>query len=60
MSCVQRFVAAFAENPVARERLMASLLAAFDQRSWVTISNTLVRITYGLGFGQVCGRDVST
>ena len=38
---------------MAREKLMGSLLAAFDQRSWVTISNILVRITFGLGFGQV-------
>ncbi len=53
--CLQRFVQAFADNPVAREKLMGSLLAAFDQRSWVTISNILVRITFGLGFGQVCG-----
>ena len=52
---LQRFVQAFADNPVAREKLMASLLAAFDQRSWVTISNILVRITFGLGFGQVRG-----
>ena len=51
--CLQRFVQAFADNPTAREKLMGSLLAAFDQRSWVTISNILVRITFGLGFGQV-------
>lgn len=49
----QDFVAAFEQNEAAQQKLMVSLLAAFDARSWVNISGILLRLTKGGGFGQV-------
>lgn len=47
------FLAAFELNEAAKSRLMPSLLAAFDNKSWASITKLLLRLIYGGGFGQV-------
>jgi hypothetical protein len=42
----------FEQNAAAREKLMVSLLAAFDARTWVSISGIILRLVKGGGFGQ--------
>jgi hypothetical protein len=45
-------VSVFEQNAAAREKLMVSLLAAFDARTWVSISGIVLRLVKGGGFGQ--------
>ena len=49
---VQDWVSVFELNGAAREKLMVSLLAAFDARTWVSISGIILRLVKGGGFGQ--------
>ena len=42
----------FEQNAAAREKLMVSLLASFDARTWVSISGIILRLVKGGGFGQ--------
>jgi Kip1 ubiquitination-promoting complex protein 1 len=47
------WVSVFEQNGAAREKLMVSLLAAFDARTWVSISGIILRLVKGGGFGQL-------
>jgi hypothetical protein len=49
---VQDWVSVFEQNGAARDKLMVSLLAAFDARTWVSISGIVLRLVKGGGFGQ--------
>jgi hypothetical protein len=49
---LQDWVSVFEQNGAAREKLMVSLLAAFDARTWVSISGIILRLVKGGGFGQ--------
>ncbi|BBN14829.1 Kip1 ubiquitination-promoting complex protein 1 [Marchantia polymorpha subsp. ruderalis] len=44
-------VAAFEKCKAARECMVGSLLAAFDNRFWIPVSNILLRLCKGAGFG---------
>ncbi|GER35138.1 RING finger and SPRY domain-containing protein [Striga asiatica] len=45
------FLAAFECNEAARERMPKALLSAFDNRSWIPVTNILLRLCKGSGFG---------
>ncbi|CAA0839183.1 E3 ubiquitin-protein ligase RKP [Striga hermonthica] len=45
------FLAAFECNKAARERMPKALLSAFDNRSWIPVTNILLRLCKGSGFG---------
>eukprot|EP00245_Coleochaete_scutata_P018512 TRINITY_DN967_c1_g2_i1.p1 TRINITY_DN967_c1_g2~~TRINITY_DN967_c1_g2_i1.p1 ORF type:complete len:984 (+),score=172.68 TRINITY_DN967_c1_g2_i1:39-2954(+) len=47
----QEYVAAFEQNKAARERLVESLLASFDNRFWIPVANIIIRLRRGFGFG---------
>ncbi|XP_076891434.1 E3 ubiquitin-protein ligase RKP-like [Bidens hawaiensis] len=47
----KEFLAAFESNRAAISSLPTSLLSAFDNRSWVPVTNILVRLSKGCGFG---------
>jgi hypothetical protein len=49
---LQDWVSVFEQNGAAREKLMVSLLASFDARTWVSISGIVLRLVKGGGFGQ--------
>ncbi|KAJ7543067.1 hypothetical protein O6H91_09G024000 [Diphasiastrum complanatum] len=44
-------VVAFECNKAAEERMAGSLLEAFDNRFWIPVSNILLRLCKGAGFG---------
>ncbi|KAL3692194.1 hypothetical protein R1sor_005845 [Riccia sorocarpa] len=44
-------VAAFEKCNAARECMVGALLAAFDNRFWIPVSNILLRLCKGAGFG---------
>lgn len=44
-------VIAFERSPAAREGMVGSLLASFDNRFWIPVSNILLRLCKGSGFG---------
>jgi len=46
------FVVAFEETKPAQETFIESLLACFDSRFWIPVSNILLRLCKGMGFGQ--------
>jgi Kip1 ubiquitination-promoting complex protein 1 len=46
------FVVAFEENKSAQEVFIESLLSCFDSRFWIPVSNILLRLCKGMGFGQ--------
>lgn len=59
-SPAQEWLPIFELNSTAREKLMVSLLGAFDSRTWVNISGILLRLVRGGGFGQVRRRTSIT
>lgn len=46
------FVVAFEENRSAQDVFIESLLSCFDSRFWIPVSNILLRLCKGMGFGQ--------
>ena len=46
------FVVAFEENRSAQDSFIESLLSCFDSRFWIPVSNILLRLCKGMGFGQ--------
>jgi Kip1 ubiquitination-promoting complex protein 1 len=44
-------VVAFERSQAAREGMVGSLLASFDNRFWIPVSNILLRLCKGSGFG---------
>lgn len=44
---------AFERNQAAREGMVGSLLASFDNRFWISVSNILLRFCKGSGFGAL-------
>ncbi|QDZ23495.1 E3 ubiquitin-protein ligase [Chloropicon primus] len=46
------FVVAFEENRSAQDVFIESLLQCFDSRFWIPVSNILLRLCKGMGFGQ--------
>jgi Kip1 ubiquitination-promoting complex protein 1 len=45
-------LAAFESNEAAVQRLPKALLSAFDQRSWIPVTNILLRLCRSSGFGS--------
>ncbi|KAI3901074.1 hypothetical protein MKW92_036281 [Papaver armeniacum] len=45
------YLAAFESNKASIERLPKALLSAFDNRSWILVTNLLLRLCKGSGFG---------
>jgi Kip1 ubiquitination-promoting complex protein 1 len=48
----KEYVAAFQVNQAARDGMVEALLSSFDGRFWIPISNILLRLVRGSGFGQ--------
>ncbi|XP_071735461.1 E3 ubiquitin-protein ligase RKP [Rutidosis leptorrhynchoides] len=48
----KEFLAAFESNQAATRSLPTSLLSAFDNRSWIPVTNILIRLCKGCGFGS--------
>ncbi|XP_057972414.1 E3 ubiquitin-protein ligase RKP [Malania oleifera] len=48
----KEFLAAFEVNKAATHRMPTALLSAFDNRSWILVSNILLRLCKGSGFGS--------
>lgn len=48
----KEFLAAFESNIVATQRMPKALLSAFDNRSWIPVTNILLRLCKGSGFGS--------
>jgi hypothetical protein len=48
----QEYVGAFQVNQAARDSMVEALLTTFDGRFWIPISNILLRLVKGSGFGQ--------
>lgn len=47
----REFLAAFECNEAATHRMPKALLSAFDNRSWIPVTNILLRLCKGSGFG---------
>ncbi|KAL2521490.1 E3 ubiquitin-protein ligase [Forsythia ovata] len=47
----KEFLAAFECNEAATQRMPKALLATFDNRSWIPVTNILLRLCKGSGFG---------
>lgn len=47
----KEFLAAFESNQAATHSLPTALLSAFDNRSWIPVTNILIRLCKGCGFG---------
>lgn len=56
----RKFLAAFECNEAARQRLPKALLSAFDNRSWIPVTNILLRLCKGSGFGSKRGESSSS
>ncbi|CDP01482.1 unnamed protein product [Coffea canephora] len=48
----KEFIAVFERNEAAIQRMPKALLSAFDNRSWVPVTNILVQLCKGSGFGS--------
>ncbi|MCD9644889.1 hypothetical protein HAX54_033413 [Datura stramonium] len=48
----KEFLAAFECNEAALQRMPKALLSAFDNRSWIPVTNILLRLCKGSGFGS--------
>ncbi|KAL3524719.1 hypothetical protein ACH5RR_013091 [Cinchona calisaya] len=48
----KEFLAVFEHNEAAIQRMPTALLSAFDNRSWVPVTNILMRLCKGSGFGS--------
>lgn len=47
----KEYMVAFESNKVAVERMPGALLSAFDNRFWIPVTNILLRLFKGSGFG---------
>lgn len=48
----KEYLAAFESNEAATQRMPKALLSAFDNRSWIPVTNILLRLCKGSGFGS--------
>lgn len=48
----KEFLAAFENNEAATQEMPKALLSAFDNRSWIPVTNILLRLCKGSGFGS--------
>lgn len=48
----REFLAVFECNEAATQRLPRALLSAFDNRSWVPVTNVIMRLCKNSGFGS--------
>ena len=48
----REYLAAFESSEAAIQRMPKALLSAFDNRSWITVTNILLRLCKGSGFGS--------
>ncbi|KAE8700087.1 E3 ubiquitin-protein ligase RKP [Hibiscus syriacus] len=48
----REYLAAFENNKVAKHIMPKALLSAFDNRSWIPVTNILLRLCKGFGFGS--------
>ncbi|XP_057495256.1 retrovirus-related Pol polyprotein from transposon TNT 1-94 isoform X3 [Actinidia eriantha] len=48
----KEFLVAFENNEAAIQRMPKALLSAFDNRSWIPVTNILLRLCKGYGFGS--------
>lgn len=48
----KEYLAAFETNKAAIQRLPIALLSAFDNRSWIPVTNILLRLCKGYSFGS--------
>ncbi|KAI4345187.1 hypothetical protein L6164_012334 [Bauhinia variegata] len=48
----REYLAAFESNEAATQRMPKALLSAFDNRSWIPVTNILLRLCKGSGFGS--------
>ncbi|KAE8696236.1 E3 ubiquitin-protein ligase RKP [Hibiscus syriacus] len=48
----REYLAAFENNKIAEHRMPKALLSAFDNRSWIPVTNILLRLCKGSGFGS--------
>ncbi|XP_059624370.1 E3 ubiquitin-protein ligase RKP isoform X2 [Cornus florida] len=48
----KEFLVAFESNDAATQRMPKALLSAFDNRSWIPVTNILLRLCKGSGFGS--------
>ncbi|KAJ7956899.1 E3 ubiquitin-protein ligase RKP [Quillaja saponaria] len=46
------YLGAFESNEAAKQRMPKALLSAFDNRSWIPVTNILLRLCKGCGFGS--------
>ena len=53
----REYVDVFEKNEEARDALVPALLEAFDSRFWIPVSNILLRLCRGAGFGQQRKRE---
>lgn len=48
----KEYLAAFENNQAAIQRMPKALLSSFDNRSWIPVTNILLRLCKGSGFGS--------
>lgn len=48
----KEYLAVFESNEAATQRMPKALLSAFDNRSWIPVTNILLRLCKGSGFGS--------
>lgn len=48
----KEYLVTFESNEAATKKLPKSLLLAFDNRSWIPVTNILLRLCKGSGFGS--------
>lgn len=48
----KEYLAVFESNEAAIHILPTALISAFDQRSWIPVTNILLRLCRGFGFGS--------
>jgi len=56
----KEFMLVFENNREAINRMPRSLLSAFDNRSWIPVSNILFRLCKGSGFASKNGESSSS
>lgn len=56
----KEYIAAFERNGAAIQRMPKALLSAFDNRSWIPVTNILLRLSKGSGFGSSKHRESSS
>jgi len=56
----REYVDVFEKNDEARDAMVPALLKAFDSRFWIPVSNILLRLCRGAGFGQGAHKQTET